>query len=96
MLKWAWKRESKAHIACKSHVFFPAHWRVGEFYYYVVCYNADIVRQNPHSNADSNTQTNVNSGPVTTATILYIRGNSETFARVLQSDNIQYALNKKR
>ena len=28
-----------------------------------------FVRQNTHSNADSNTQTNVNSGPVTTATI---------------------------
>ena len=76
--------------------FFPPHWRVGEFYYYVVCYNADFVRQNPHRNADSNTQTNVNSCPVTTVTILYIRGTSETFARVLQSYNIPYALHAKR
>ena len=76
--------------------FFPPHWRVGEFYYYVVCYNADFVRQNPHSNADSNTQTNVNSCPVTTVTILYIRGTSEAFARVLQSYNIPYALHTKR
>ena len=38
---------------------------------------------------DSNTQTNVNSGPVTTATIPYIRGTSETIARVLQPHNIR-------
>ena len=35
-------------------------------------YNTDFVRRNTHSNTDSNTQTN--SGPVTTATIPYIRG----------------------
>ena len=33
-------------------------------------------------NTDSNTQTN--SGPVTTETIPYIRGTSETIARILQ------------
>ena len=39
-------------------------------------YNTDFVRQNTHSNTDSNAQTN--SGPVMTATIPYIRGTSET------------------
>ena len=34
-------------------------------------YNTDFVRRNSHSNTDSNTQTN--SGPVTTATIPYMR-----------------------
>ena len=52
-------------------------------------YNTDFVRRNTHSNTDSNTQTNVNSGPVTTATILYIRGTSETIARILQPYNIR-------
>ena len=37
-------------------------------------YNANFVRQNTHSDTDSNTQTNVNSDRVTTATMLYIRG----------------------
>ena len=46
-------------------------------------YNTDFVRQDTHSNSDSNTHTNVNSGPVTTATIPYIRGTSETIARIL-------------
>ena len=41
-------------------------------------YNTDFVRQNTHSNTD--TQTNVNSGPVATATVPYIRGTSETIA----------------
>ncbi|CAH3176056.1 unnamed protein product, partial [Porites evermanni] len=45
-------------------------------------YNTDFVRRNTHSNTDFNTQTN--SGPVTTATIPYIRGTSETIARILQ------------
>ena len=52
-------------------------------------YNTDFVRRNTHSNTDSNTQTN--SGPVTTATIPYIRGTSETIARVLQPYNIHVA-----
>ena len=52
-------------------------------------YNMDFVRRNTHSNTDSNTQTN--SGPVTTATIPYIRGTSETIARILQPYNIRVA-----
>ena len=51
----------------------------------------DFARQNTHSNTDSNTQTNVNSGPVTTATIPYIRGTSETIARILQHYNTSVA-----
>ena len=41
------------------------------------------------SNTDSNTQTN--SGPVTTVTIPYIRGISETIAGILQPYNIHVA-----
>ena len=52
-------------------------------------YNTDFVRRNNRSNTDSNTQTN--SGPVTTATIPYIRGTSETIARILQPYNIRVA-----
>ncbi|CAH3176473.1 unnamed protein product, partial [Porites lobata] len=52
-------------------------------------YNTDFVRRNTHSNTDSNSQTN--SGPVTTATIPYIRGTSETIARILQPYNIPVA-----
>ena len=44
--------------------------------------NTDFVRRNTHGNTDSNTQ--INSGPVTTATIPYITGTSETIARILQ------------
>ena len=51
-------------------------------------YNTDVFRRNTHSNADSSTQTNVNSGPVTTATTPYIRGTSKTIARILQPYNI--------
>ena len=54
-------------------------------------YSRDFVRRNTQSKTDSNTQTNVNSGPVTTATILYIRGTSETIARILQPYNIHVA-----
>ena len=54
-------------------------------------YNTDFVKQNTHSNTDSNTQTNVNSGPVTTAIIPYIRGTSETIARILQPYNMHVA-----
>ena len=39
----------------------------------------------------SNTQTNVNSGSVTTAPIPYLRGTSETIARILQPYNIRVA-----
>ena len=52
-------------------------------------YNTDFVRQNTHNNTDSHTQTN--SGPVTTATISYIKGSSETIARILQPCNIPVA-----
>ena len=52
-------------------------------------YNTDFVRRNTHDNTDSNSQTN--SGPVTTATIPYIRGTSETIARILQPYNIRVA-----
>ena len=52
-------------------------------------YNKDFIRRNTHSNTGSNTQTN--SGPVTTATIPYTRGTSETIARILQSYNIRVA-----
>ena len=52
-------------------------------------YNTDFVRQNTHRHTDSNTQTN--SGPVTTATIPYIIGTSETIARILQPYNIRVA-----
>ena len=48
-----------------------------------------IFRRNTHGNTDSNTQTN--SGPLTTATIPYIRGTSETIARILQPYNIRVA-----
>ena len=51
----------------------------------------DFVRQNTHSNTDSNTQTNVKPGPVTTATIPYIRSTSETIACILQPYNIRVA-----
>ena len=49
-----------------------------------------------HSNADSKTQTSVNSGhAVTTGTIPYIRGTSETIALVLYNLTI-YLLNTNR
>ena len=52
-------------------------------------YNTDFVTRSTHSNTDSNTQTKVNSGPITTETIPYIRGTSETIrARILQ--RLQY------
>ena len=54
-------------------------------------YNKDFVRRNTHSNTDSNTHTSVNSGPVTKASIPYIRGTSETIARILQPYNIRVA-----
>ena len=52
-------------------------------------YNMDFVRRNTHSNTDSNTQTN--SGPVTKATIPYVRGASKTIACILQPYNIRVA-----
>ena len=50
-------------------------------------YDTDFVGRNTHNNTDSN----VNSGPVTTATIPYIRGTSETIARIFQLYNIRVA-----
>ena len=52
-------------------------------------YNTDFVRRNTHTDTDSNIQTN--SGPVTTATVPYIRGTSETIARILQPYNVSVA-----
>ena len=40
---------------------------------------------------DNDLTTNINSGHVTTATIPYIRGTSETITRILQPDNIRVA-----
>ena len=40
---------------------------------------------------DNDLTTNINSGHVTTATIPYIRGTSETITRILQPDNIRAA-----
>ena len=57
-------------------------------------YNTDFVRRNTHSNTDSNTHTN--SGPVTTATIQYIRGTSETITRILQPYNIGVTKNNRK
>ena len=54
-------------------------------------HNTDFVRPNTHSNTDFNPQTNVNSGPVRIPTIPYIRGTSETIARILQSYIIRVA-----
>ena len=51
----------------------------------------DFIRRNTHSNTDSDNQTNVNTGPFKTATIPYIRGTSETIARILQPYNIRVA-----
>ena len=54
-------------------------------------YDTDFVRWNTHNDTDSNTQTNVDSGLFTTATIPYIRGTSETIARILQPYNMPVA-----
>jgi len=54
-------------------------------------YNADFFRRNTHSNTDSNTRTNVNSGLVKTATIPYFRGTSETISLILQTCNVHVA-----
>ena len=51
----------------------------------------EFVRRNTHSKAGSNTQTKVISGFVKTATIPYIRGTSETIARILQHYNTSVA-----
>ena len=79
----------RAHLVCDS----PDSLQDETDYLYNVFsknnYNTDFVRRNTHSNTD--TQTNVNSGPVTTATVPYIRGTSETIALILQPYNIRVA-----
>ena len=53
-------------------------------------YNADFIRRNTYRPAEHN-GTNANPTPVTTATIPYIKGTSETIARILQPYNIRVA-----
>ena len=53
-------------------------------------YNADFVRRNTYKPAEHNA-TNANPTAVTTATIPYIKGTSETIARILQPYNIRVA-----
>ena len=51
-------------------------------------YNADFIRRNTYKPAEHN-ETNANPTPVTTETIPYIKGTSETIARILQPYNIR-------
>ena len=53
-------------------------------------YNADFIRRNTYKPAEHN-GTNANPTPVTTATIPYIKGTSETIVRILQPYNIRVA-----
>ena len=53
-------------------------------------YNRDFIRYNTYRNSEPNA-TNTNATPVTTATIPYIKGTSETIARILQPYNIRVA-----
>ena len=48
-------------------------------------YNADFIRRNTYKPAEQN-GTNANPTPITTATIPYIKGTSETIARILHSE----------
>ena len=50
-------------------------------------YNADFIRRNTYKPAEHN-ETNANPTTVTTATIPYIKGTSETIARILQPYNV--------
>ena len=50
-------------------------------------YNRDFIRHNTYRNSEPNA-TNTNATPVTTATVPYIKGTSETIARILQPYNI--------
>ena len=52
--------------------------------------NADFIRRNTYKPTEHN-GTNANPTPVTTATIPYIKGTSETIARILQPYNIRVA-----
>ena len=47
-----------------------------------------LIRHNTYRNSEPNT-TNTNATPVTSATIPYIKGTSETIARILQPYNIR-------
>ena len=51
-------------------------------------YNPDFVKRNAYKNNEPNT---TNAKPVTTATIPYIKGTSETIARISQPYNIRVA-----
>ena len=53
-------------------------------------YNKDFVRRNTYKNTEPNV-TNNNTTPVTTVTIPYVKGTSETIARILQPYNIRVA-----
>ena len=53
-------------------------------------YKDDFIRRNTHQPTET-TETNANSTPTTTATIPYIKGTSETIARILQPYNIRGA-----
>ena len=53
-------------------------------------YNRDFIRHNTYRNSEPNA-TNTNATPVTTATIPYIKGTSETIARILHPYNIRVA-----
>ena len=53
-------------------------------------YNRDFIRHNTYRNSEPNA-TNTNATPVSTATIPYIKGTSETIARILQPYNIRVA-----
>ena len=53
-------------------------------------YNAHFIRRNTYKPAEHN-GTNTNPTPLTTATIPYIKGTSETIVRILQPYNIRVA-----
>ena len=53
-------------------------------------YNRDFIRHNTYRNSEPNA-TNPNATPVTTATIPYIKGTSESIAQILQPYNIRVA-----
>ena len=53
-------------------------------------YNADFIRRNIYRPTEADA-TNRNPTPVTTVTIPYIMGNSETISRILQPYNIRAA-----
>ena len=65
---------------------------VTTIYFLVILELLEFVRRKTHSNTDSNTQTNVNAGPVRTATIRTVhQRTSETITRILQPYNVRVA-----